>query len=159
VTDGLRSYAASALELVRTGQHRGYDPNDEQDDECHYLETDRNELLDTVLLEQIMRAASLPLATENELRNHTLTLYALVVGDDPNSLMAFVRKSNPIQLAKKSLVAIFDQTLTRIERPLLAFDDQYDLVIYPTGKVHILNQRNFEVLFKDSEAVLARTPE
>lgn len=158
VTDHLRGHAASALELVRTGRHRAYDPNDEQDDECDYLETDRTELLDTALLGQILQAASLPPATEGELRNHVLALYALVVGDDPNALTAFVRRGNPVKFAKKNLLAIFDQTLTltRVERPLLAFDEGYDLVIYP-GNVHILNQGHFEALFKESDAVLART--
>lgn len=156
VTDHLRRYAASALELVRTGQGRAYDPNDEQDDECTYLEADPCELLDTELLEQTLQAASLPQATTDELRRHPLALYALVVGEDPNALTAFVRKGNPVKFAKKGLVAIFDETLTRVERPLLAFDERYDVVIYP-GKVHILNQTHFEALFKESEAVLART--
>lgn len=158
VTDDLRRRAASALRLVRTGQGRAYDPNDEQDDECAFLEADRSELLDTEILEQILRAASLPQATEDDLRNHVLALYALVVGDDPDALTAFVRRGNPVQLARKSLIAIFDQTLTRVERPLLAFDEHYDVVIYP-GKVHILNQNNFEALFKNSDAVLAGTSE
>lgn len=158
VTDHLRRYAASALELVRTGRGRAYDPNDEQDDECTYLEADQSELLDTELLEQTLLAASLPQATTDDLRSHPLALYALVVGQDPNALTVFVRKGNPVKFAKKGLVAIFDETLTRVERPLLAFDERYDVVIYP-GKVHILNQTNFEALFKESEAVLARTPE
>lgn len=80
------------------------------------------------------------------------------MGDDLNSLTAFVRRGNPVPLARKSLVAIFDQALTRVERPLLAFDERYDVVIYP-GRVHILNQKNFEALFKESGAVLARTSE
>ncbi len=158
VTDHLRRYAASALEHVRTGQGRAYDPNDEQDDECTYLEADRSELLDTELLEQTLQAASLPQATTDDLQSHPLALYALVVGEDPNALTAFVRKGNPVKFAKKGLVAIFDQTLTRVEQPLLTFDERYDAVIYP-GNVHILNQANFEALFKESEAVLARTSE
>lgn len=158
VMRSLRKYAASALDSVRINDGRAYDPNDEQDEECAYLEAERDELLDTSLLEQILLAASLPQATTNDLRNRTLALYALVVGDDPSMLTAFVRRGNPVKLAKKGIVAVFDQTLARVEQPLLAFDEKYDVLIYP-GNVHIFHQKNFEALFKESEAVLAKTSE
>lgn len=155
----LRTYAAEALDLVRTNSGRVYDPNDEQDeDDDAYLETSLDELLDTALLEELLRAASLPQATTDDLRRRSLALYALVVGRDPQRLTAFVRRGNPVKLAKKGLVAMFDDTLVRVERPLLAFDNRYDVIIYP-GQVHILNQKNFEALFKESDAVLAKTAE
>lgn len=154
----LRHYAMAALEKIGSTEGRRYDPSDEQDEECPYLDADREELLDTALLDTIFKAASLPQAVDDDLRNRTLALYALVLGNDPDKLTAFVRKGNPVQLAKKSLVAMFDQTLTRIEKPLLAFDTAYDLVIRPS-QVHILNQKNFEFLFKESDAVLAKTAE
>lgn len=158
VMKSLRTYAMQALDRIRTGQGRDYDPNDEQDEEYAYLETNRDELLDTALLEQIMLAASLPQVTPDDLRRRTLALYALVLGSDPDRLTAFVRRGNPVELAKKSLVAVFDDTLTRVEHPLLAFDNHYDVVIYPE-QVHVLRQKNFEGLFKESEAVLAKTSE
>lgn len=158
VMEALRGYAGSALEKVRTGTGRPYDPNDEQGDEDAYLATDRDELLDTALLEQILTAASLPQATEQELKEKKLALYALVVGKDPNKLTTFVRRGNPVSLASKGVLATFDRTLTRVTSPLLAFDRYYDLIIYPQG-VHILDQVKFEALFKESEAVLAKTTE
>ncbi|HEY7489090.1 MAG TPA: Kiwa anti-phage protein KwaB-like domain-containing protein [Streptosporangiaceae bacterium] len=158
VIASLRRYATAALDTVRTAEGRPYDPNDEQDDESPYLEADRDELLDTALLDTILKAASLPQATDDDLRKRTLALYALVIGDDPDKLTAFVRRGNPVQLAKKGLVTVFDRTLTRVERPLLAFDEKYDVIIFP-GQVYVLNQKNFEGLFKESEAVLAKTSE
>jgi hypothetical protein len=154
----LRRYAGAALDRVRAGDGRPYDPNDEQDEECAYLEAGPDELLDTALLDTVLRAAALPQATEEDLKEHTLALYALVVGSDPDRLTAFVRKGNPVQLVRKSLIAVFDQTLTRVARPLLAFDERFDVIIFP-GQVYILDQRNFEGLFKESEAVLAKTAE
>lgn len=154
----LQRYAETALDKVRTADGRRYDPNDEQDDECPYLEADREELLDTSLLSEILQAASLQQATDDDLLKRSLALYALVCGDDPDRPTAFVRKRNPVQLAKKSLVAVFDGTLTRVEKPLLAFDQQYDLIIRP-DRIYILNQKNFEGLFKESDAVLAKTGE
>jgi hypothetical protein len=158
VMQHMRASATKAIERIRLGEGRPYDPNDEPDDECFYLEADREELLDTALLDEVQKGASLPLISPDDLRSRSLVLYALVVGSDPSQLTAFVRRGNPVQLAKKSLVAVFDNTLTRIEKPILTFDEFFDLVIFP-GNVAILNQKNFEALFKESEAVLAKTAE
>ena len=72
--------------------------------------------------------------------------------------MIFVRKGNPVSLATKGVVAVFDDTLTRVTRPILAFDSTFDVILLGSS-VWILNQKNFEGLFKESEAVLARTSE
>jgi hypothetical protein len=158
VITSLQSYATQARNLIKNNEGRAYDPNDEQDEECAFLTADRDELLDTALLERLQAGASLQLATEHDLRERTLVLYALLIGDDPDRRTAFIRKKNPVSLASKGLVALFDQTLTRVTRPLLAFDSFYDVVVSPEA-VWILNQKNFELLFKESEAVLAKTAE
>lgn len=156
VTAELRSYAAATENKILNGSGRDYDPNDEQDEETTYLKADREELLDTALLEEILKGASLPLASDEVLRERPLVLYALLTGNDPGRLRAYVRKKSPVYLGKKGLVTLFDQTLTRVEKPLLAFDEFFDLVIYPQD-VKILHQKNFEGLFKESQAVLAKT--
>lgn len=102
--------------------------------------------------------SSLPLIAADELRKRTLALYALLIGDDPDSRAIFVRKGNPVSLAGKGVVAVFDDALTRVTRPILAFDSTFDVVLLGSS-VWILNQKNFEALFKESEAVLARTSE
>ena len=94
----------------------------------------------------------------DELRKRTLALYALLIGNDPGSRVIFVRKGNPVSLASKGVVAVFDDTLTRVTRPILAFDSTFDVIVLRSS-VWILNQKNFESLFKESEAVLARTSE
>jgi hypothetical protein len=157
-TESLRGYAATTLDLIAADQRRTYDPDDEQERECPYLTADRDELLDTALLGKIEEGSSLPLATDNELHKRTLALYALLVGNDPNTVAAFVRRGNPVKVAKRGFYALLDQTLTKVENPLLSFDNRFDVVISP-GDVHILDQKNFEALFKESEAVLAKTAE
>jgi len=158
VARDLRDYAIRAENIISTGQGRPYDPNDEQDEETKYLETDRNELLDTALLEQILKASSLDLVSSDDLRKRTMALYALVVGGDPDKLRAYIRKKNPVQVAKKGILALFDETLTRIEQPLFSFDEHFDVVIYPDC-IRIIHQKHFEGLFRESEAVLAKTAE
>ena len=41
-------------------------------------------------------------------------------------------------------------------QPILAFDSAFDVILLGSS-VWVLNQKNFEGLFKESEAVLART--
>lgn len=158
VTDVMRGYAREALDTVASGHGRPYNPDDEQDEDAAFLTASQDELLDTALLAQLRRGASLPLIAADELRRRTLALYALLIGDDPDSRAIFVRKGNPVSLAAKGLVAVFDDALTRVTRPILAFDSAFDVVLLDSS-VWILNQANFEGLFKESEAVLARTSE
>ena len=158
VTNQLRLFARRALERVARGELLAYDPNDEQADDSYCLEADRGELLDTALLEQVMRASALQLVSPDELRRRRLALYALVIGNDPDRQTAFIRKGNAVSLATKSMVAVFDDGLRKVEEPILAFDERYDMIVYP-GMVHILNQRNFEALFRESDAVLAKVGE
>jgi hypothetical protein len=156
VIETLREYAATAAQRINEGDARAYDPDDEQEEEQAFLLADREELLDTALLIQIEQGASLPLVTPDDLRHRTIALYGLLIEDDPGSRTIFIRRGSPVKLATKSLIAIFDQTLTRVTDPILAFDQKYDVVLKQDG-VWILDQRNFEGLFKESEAVLAKT--
>jgi hypothetical protein len=158
VIDAMRGYAREALGTITSGHGRPYNPDDEQDQDTAFLTASQDELLDTALLEQLRIGSSLPLIGADELRKQTLALYALLIGNDPGSRVIFVRKGNPVSLAAKGVVAIFDDALTRVTRPILAFDPAFDLILLGSS-AWILNQKNFEALFKDSEAVLARTSE
>jgi hypothetical protein len=158
VIDALRANAIKSLELVASSAERAYSPDDEQDEESPVLTANQDELLDTALLEQIKTGSSLPLIQPEDLTQKTIALYALLIGNDPDSRIIFIRRGNPVSLASKSIVAIFDQTLTRVTQPILAFDSNFDLILHQSA-VWILNQRNFEALFKESEAVLAHTSE
>jgi hypothetical protein len=156
VIEALRGHAQQSLNIIASGQERPYNPDDEQDEDSPVLTASQDELLDTVLLEQLRLGASLRLIGPDELRKRTLALYALLIGDDPGSRMIFVRKGNPVSLATKSLVTLFVDTLTKVTEPVLAFDSSFDVVLQGSS-VWILDQQNFEALFKESEAVLART--
>jgi hypothetical protein len=48
--------------------------------------------------------------------------------------------------------------LDRVDSPIFAFDDRYDAII-TKDKVYVLNKDAFEGLFKESQAVLAKTDE
>ena len=161
VIEALREHARDSLELLQADHGRPYNPDDEQADDVPYLTLtakQEEDILDAALLEQLRRGSSLPLITPDDMRKQTLALYALLIGNDPASRAIFVRKRNPVSLVSKSLVAIFDDTLTRVTHPVLAFDSAFDVVLLGDD-IWILNQKNFETLFTESEAVLARMSE
>lgn len=153
VADKLKSYADGALGGL--SDPTPYAPDADVEDNSH-MEAPRDESLDTALIEELSKGASLDLATEHELRTKTLICHALVV--TPNiGVTVFVRKRSPIQLAKKSLLAaIVHGRLDELESPLFAFDNRYDAIV-TDEKVYVLDKRAFEALFKNSPAVLAKT--
>lgn len=157
VTDELRQYAIAAKALIKGTEGRHYDPDQEQDDTA-FLRIDTEDLLDNTIVDQLLIGPSLPPARTVDLKQRRLALYALLLGDDPQNRTIFIRASSPVKLANKGLVAVLDSTLTRVEVPIFAFDEQFDVIISPSG-AWALNQANFERLFRDSEPVLAKIGE
>jgi hypothetical protein len=163
VIAALRHYAETAATVLDShyadtlAPGRRYDPDQEQDD-APFLRLDTEDLLDSTIIEQLRQGASLPTIDSNELRTKRLALYALLIGDDPDARSAFIRASSPLSLTTKGLVALFDQTLTRVVAPVFAFDETFDVVIGQDG-AWALNQANFERLFRESAPVLAKTNE
>ncbi|RNI25085.1 Kiwa anti-phage protein KwaB-like domain-containing protein [Flexivirga caeni] len=154
VESALRSTADEVTSSLTDGVP--YNPDSDQEDATH-VTTNRDDLLDTELIGQLKTGSSLPLASDDELRR-PLTCYAAVIGSGDDKTV-FVRKMNPIRLATKSVLAILiTGALTRLETPLFAFEDTFDVII--TGDdVFALHQKPFEMLFRDSDAVLAKAGE
>jgi hypothetical protein len=72
VIETMREYAIGAAQRISDSSGRAYDPDNIQEQEQAFLLADREELLDTALLAQIERGASLPLVTIDDLRNRGL---------------------------------------------------------------------------------------
>lgn len=84
--------------------------------------------------------------------------YAVVVGNDPRTRSAFVRKHNPaVSLAAGRLLFSYEDRLTRVEHPLFSLDDHFDLVVTPEG-ILVLNQSIFDALFRDAKVLVDRYP-
>lgn len=106
----------------------------------------------------IGQGSSLPLLKAAELGRRTFAFYALLVGNTPESRMAFVTQWNPhrLGLSGKILTAFGDQ-LRRIGQPLLAFESLFHMVVTPDG-IAVLNKSAFEKVFRDVETMQARVP-
>jgi hypothetical protein len=156
VSAKLRDYAGKVSEGVADNAGLTYDPDQILED-AHHSIAPRGEAWDTELLTEIEKGSSLENAVAADFRRSLLG-YALVVST-PGAQTIYVRKSNPVVLARKPFVAqLVDDTLSKIDKVLFAFDEWFDVVI-TSDQIVVLNQKNFELLFKESEAVLAKAPE
>lgn len=155
VESTLRAAAVETASALKSGHP--YAPDTDLEDDSH-LVANRADLLDTELIGELERGPSLDLATEDEVRTKRISCYALVI-ESATERAVYVRKRSPITLATKSIVArLIDGTLDSIDEPLFAFDKKFDVIVADED-IYILDKRNFDLMFRDSEAVLAKAPE
>jgi hypothetical protein len=149
-------YANAAAQTMNEPGGRDYDPDDEQDD-APYVRATRGDAWDMELLSELAQGVNLDEASNDDLK-HRFVCYALTVGPSESPTL-YVRKTSPLSLGTKPLVARFlDGAVSEISEPLFAFDSVFDVII-TAETVYALNQKRFEALFKDSDAVLARADE
>lgn len=92
----------------------------------------------------------------SQLREQSLTFYAVVVGDEPATRTAYVRKTNPMRVAKSGWGLFeFGDTLTTIANPVFVVEDRFDLILRPDS-IDILSPNVFESLFYELTGVDAR---
>ena len=117
----------------------------------------RAEAYDTGLLEALGMAGSHPQAHKEDY-SRALICWAVVLGEGADQTI-YVHKNSPVRLARAPLLAgLVNESLQKISESVLAFDPHFDVVITPE-RIFILDVKDFEGLFKDSDAVLGRTQE
>lgn len=106
----------------------------------------------------LRNASGLPLLPAQQLTKQPFAFYAVVVGSDPNSRVAFVRKTNPIKtLTAGRLWFSYGERLKKVTEPLMGLDDHFDLIVTADG-IAVLNQTAFDLLFRDAATLVERYP-
>lgn len=106
----------------------------------------------------LREASGQPPLSAQALSGKTFLFYAVVIGNDPERRVAFVRKHGPTtSLGRGHLLFAHGDRLTRVSQPLLALDTRFDLVVTPDG-IAAINQGVFDALFRDAETLVARYP-
>lgn len=99
---------------------------------------------------QVINARSLP--------DRALLLYAVTFLRGDGQRVAFVRKTNPRPSARPGrLFALLGNTLANVDKPVFTLEPMFDLVVTVDGLV-AARQSVFELLFKETDAVLAAVP-
>jgi hypothetical protein len=77
----------------------------------------------------------------------TISFYAILKGNTSEDRVAYVRRLNPLRLAKPgNILAGLKDTLTVLQSDVFAMDDRVDIIIRPTT-VDIVNKGFFDSLF------------
>lgn len=103
-------------------------------------------------------SSMLPALPASDLPAGDLSFYALTVGNVPGERVTFLRRSNPRRGLKRGRIYTYlSDTLQRVEEPIFAFDEYFDLVFVP-GHVAILSQTVFAAMFRDQDVLKAQVP-
>lgn len=106
----------------------------------------------------LRRASGLERLPAAHLSRYAFQFYAAVVGRNPKSRTAFIRKNNPAKVLKRGrMVFAYGDRLRSIEDPLLLLDEWFDLVVASDG-IGVLDQNAFELLFRDIKVLNERYP-
>jgi hypothetical protein len=158
VADHLRDAAARTLERLQEAELVPYTPETVlEDDQALYVSDDE------LVAESPFTAAVLPdeppaLLNARSLPERALLLYAVNVDTDQGPI-AFVRKKNPHPVARPGRIyALLGNALAQVDRPVFTLDPEFDLLVSERGVI-ALDQNAFELLFRETDAVLAHIPD
>jgi len=89
----------------------------------------------------------------DELENRVLWMYASIVGSVERR-RAFIRRGNAhVDARRGRLFTTLTNSLARIEEPILALNDRFDLIAGMSGVI-ALNQPTFDAVFKEAPALV-----
>jgi hypothetical protein len=158
VADYLREAARATVARIQEGDVRAYNADMQLEPE-EALYVNDAELISTSALNEILFPDEpLPTISARTLPERPLVLYAFTFRSAGNPI-AFVRKTNPRKSASAGrLFALLGNALTDADKPVFTLDPNFDLIVSPAGVIAV-DQRIFELLFKETDAVLAAIPD
>ena len=119
---------------------------------------DEDLVADLAIVDVVLPWSPLRLVNARSLPRRRLLLYAATIPSEQEPV-AFVRKANRRTGVKAGiLLAALGNSLTRLEKPVLALEDYFDLIVSERGVIS-LHQGRFQQLFRDKPALQTRIPE
>lgn len=114
--------------------------------------------MDPAVFEVLDAAASADQITRDDLKKQSFPFYAVVIGDDPDCRIAFLKERNPYQVGQLGKVLTqFGDGLRQLTEPILMFATDFDMVVTP-DHIAILRKESFEKLFRDIDVLRGRIP-
>jgi hypothetical protein len=159
VAEHLRVAVRNTIDRFREREARTYSPDMALEDEEALVTVDTELVADAPLATVVLPIAPLPLISAGSLPQRPMKMYAVTIRSEDQGFISFVRKASPQPTAKAGhLLGLLGDTLTRIGGPVFSLGDSFDLIVSEQG-VMALDQRQFEILFRDTPALQARVPE
>jgi hypothetical protein len=142
---------------VRESDLRAYGPDMQLETEEVLYVNDADLVSESRLGEVLFPDQPLQTISARTLPERPLVLYA-VTFRGAGEPVAFVRKTNPRKSAGAGrMLALLGNTLTDADKPVFTLDPSFDLIVAPGGVI-ALEQGVFELLFKETDAVLEAIP-
>ena len=145
--DAFRDHCRSTLHTIETGTARSYSSGAELADGEFFVIDDAETLAELAVIGDLRSSIeTMPVIRPADL-DHTIQLYAIAAGSDDRVL--FVCRANPqVSYRAGRFLAIGRERLARVGEPAFSFSPGFDFVM-GAGWVVVLDQRDFEVLFRD----------
>jgi hypothetical protein len=157
VTEFLRKAADATLTKLREADERAYNPDMQLEPEESVRVQDPDLIARSPLKEILLSSQPLPVLNAQLLPKRQILLYAVTFLADKQRF-AFVRKTSPRHGVRKgSLLGLLGDTLVAVDEPAFALEPEFDMIVTKSG-VLSASQNAFELLFKDTELVLAQVP-
>jgi hypothetical protein len=158
VAEHLREAARATITRMRESDLRAYNADMQLEPEEALFVNDEDLISSSALNDILFPDEPLPTISARTLPERPLVLYAITFRS-AGSPIAFVRKTNPRKSASAGrMFALLGNTLTNADKPVFTLDPSFDLVVSPAGVI-ALDQGIFELLFKETDAVLAAIPD
>jgi hypothetical protein len=158
VAEHLRDAAHRTLERLDQAELVAYTPEIVLDDGQALFVTDDDLVAESPFTSAVLPEEPPTLLNARSLPERALLLYALNAEAEQGPV-AFVRKKNPHPVARPGrIVALLGNALAQVDRPVFTLDPEFDMVVSRRGVI-ALNQNAFELLFRETDAVLANIPD
>jgi hypothetical protein len=158
VSKALREACQETVDVLKESDVVDYGP-DALIDEGEYMSVPARIVEDESreLVTSLQKGSALDTLDPREIPKR-LWFYAAVVGDNPGSRTAFVRKADPHLTAKPgAIIASLGGTLSKVEEPVFVLDARFDVVVMPEG-LAVLKETPFETLFRGAPELGERIP-
>lgn len=156
ITDYLGSLALAEEQRLSEKTARPYSVESTIEKNEYFIAETVDEEEEEALRSQLHAIGALPLITIDNLVKTSLSFYAVVVGDVSTNVKAFIKKTNPLVIAKgRGLLAVFGDALSKLEEPVFSIADSFDLIVYP-DKIAILKEKPFQALFYEETGIDAK---
>jgi len=156
VTNYLRGLADNANELLENFDARPYSIEADLEQDEYFTASLEGREEEAALRNLIVNVDGMDQVGSANLPERPLTFYAVVVGNRPESRTAYLRKTNPMKVAKPGWGLFeFGDTLTTIDNPVFVVESSFDLILRP-DVIDILRPAVFENLFYEMTGVDAK---
>lgn len=153
ITETLQILALDQERKLAASQARPYSVESTLDADEFFVTASAVPDEEEALRRQLVSVGSLPLITVDLLEKTSLSFYAVVMGSDPTKIRAYIKKHNPLIVAKGGgLLALFGDALTRLEKPVFTIADSFDLVLY-ADRIAVIHEKPFQALFYDETGI------